>query len=322
MENRGTRQWFWGVLRLQGSVIPGIWPRVLVCGLFGELIAILYDRGYPVSHPSFDKIVPSIVLGLLLVFRTNTAYDRFWEGRKIWGGIINTSRNLARQIWVFVKARTPAEVAQKQQVLQLVTAFTYTTKDHLRRQPPTATVAEVVTPAQFQTLQVVQHPPLEVMFWVNDYLHQQHERGNLNTHQMVSIVSLIDLQVNHLGSCERILKTPLPLAYTIHLRQLLLFYCLALPIQWVETLGFLTGGVTALISFTLLGIEEIGLEIENPFGCDPNDLPLDAMCDGVRQHVNELITLNPQDVQLSFGDPIAAPRSGSFSPLAPEPEQV
>lgn len=322
MEKRGTLQWFWGVIRLQGSVIPGIWPRVLVCGLFGGLISILYDRGLPVSNPSIDKIVPSIVLGLLLVFRTNTAYDRFWEGRKIWGSIINTNRNLARQIWVFVKASTPAEVAQKQHILHLITAFTYTIKQHLRRLPPVDGIADLVTPAQLQKLELVQHPPLEVMFWVNDYLRQQHDRGNLDTYQMMAIVNLIDLQVNNLGSCERILKTPLPLAYTIHLRQLLLFYCLALPIQWVDSLGALTGWVTALISFTLLGIEEIGLEIENPFGSDPNDLPLDAMCDGVRQHVNDLITLNPQDIQLSFGDPIATPRSGSFSPLAPEPEQV
>lgn len=314
MDKRGTRSWFLGIVQIQGSVIPGIWPRVVICGLFGLLISVLYDRGYPVAYSNIDKIVPSIVLGLLLVFRTNTAYDRFWEGRKIWGSIINTNRNLARQIWVFVKTQKGADVSQKQQIMRLVPAFAFATKHHLRRQPPASALPDLLTPVQLQKLQAVQHPPLEIVFWMNDYLQQQHDRGNLGTYQMTEIVRLIDLQVNNLGSAERILKTPLPLAYTIHLRQLLMFYCLSLPIQWVSSLGFLTGWVTALVSFTLLGIEEIGLEIENPFGSDPNDLPLDAMCEGIQQYVEELMALNPQDLQLSLGDPIA--------PLPADPEFV
>ncbi|MEB3273907.1 MAG: bestrophin family protein [Prochlorothrix sp.] len=314
MEKRGTRQWFRGIIQIQGSVIPGIWPRVVICGLFGLFISVLYDRGYPVAYSNIDQIVPSVVLGLLLVFRTNTAYDRFWEGRKIWGSIINTNRNLARQIWVFIKTSSSADVAQKQQILRLISAFTFATKFHLRGLPPEAELTTLVTPAQLQKLQRVQHPPLEVMFWINDYLRQQHDRGAVGTYQMTAMVELINRQVDNLGACERILKTPLPLAYSIHLRQLLMFYCLSLPVQWVSSLGFLTGWVTALVSFTLLGIEEIGLEIENPFGADPNDLPLDAMCEGLRQHVEDLMALNPQDVQLSLGNPIAPP--------SPDPELV
>ena len=101
-----------------------------------------------------------------------------------------------------------------------------------------------------------------------------------------------------MGGCERILKTPMPLAYAIHLKQLLLIYCLLLPFQMVDKLGFWTGAIVALISFTLFGIEEIGLEIENPFGYDANDLPLDAICNTMKRNIEDLITLTPSSSNL------------------------
>ena len=105
--------------------------------------------------------------------------------------------------------------------------------------------------------------------------------------------NLLSSMVDCLGGCERILKTPIPLAYAIHLKQLLLIYCLLLPFQLVKDLGWLTGAIAALVSFTLLGIEEIGIEIENPFGYDRNDLPLDGICSTMQRNIEDLITLTP-----------------------------
>jgi putative membrane protein len=104
---------------------------------------------------------------------------------------------------------------------------------------------------------------------------------------------LINSMIDVLGGCERILKTPIPLAYAIHLKQLLLLYCLALPFQMVNDLAWGTGPVVALISFTLFGIEEIGIEIENPFEHDTNDLPLDSICATMQRNINDLISLSP-----------------------------
>jgi ion channel-forming bestrophin family protein len=95
--------------------------------------------------------------------------------------------------------------------------------------------------------------------------------------------------VDSLGGCERILKTPIPLAYAIHLKQLLLIYCFTLPFQFVNQLEWWTAAVVILVSFTLFGIEAIGLEIENPFGNDPNDLPLDAICANIASNIDALI---------------------------------
>jgi putative membrane protein len=286
-------KWLQGAIQTTGSVVPKILPRVIAFGAFGFLVCLLDRQGLPVSQVGVANIVPGIVLGLLLVFRTNTAYERFWEGRKLWGSIINTTRNLSRNIWVFVEENNPIDRTHKIAILRLLVAFAITTKLHLRQEPLNDEVKDLVSSSQYVKLQAIHHPPLEIAFWVNDYLNKQHQRGKIHIHKMISIVHLLNQLVDYLGSCERILRTPMPWAYSIHLKQLLLLYCLMLPFEIVSTMGWLTGFVSALTSFTLLGIEEIGVEIENPFGRDPNDLPLDSICDNMRRHIEDLITLSP-----------------------------
>jgi putative membrane protein len=110
---------------------------------------------------------------------------------------------------------------------------------------------------------------------------------------MASLQELLNILVDNLGACERILKTPMPLAYAIHLKQLLFLYCFLLPFQIVESLGWWTGLISALVSFTLFGIEAIGLEIENPFGYDENDLPLDTICKTMKRNIDDIISLTP-----------------------------
>jgi len=286
-------KWLQGAIQTTGSVVPKILPRVIAFGVFGFFVYLFDHHGLPVSQVGIANIVPGIVLGLLLVFRTNTAYERFWEGRKLWGSIVNTTRNLSRKIWVFVEESTPIDRTHKIVILRLLVAFAVTTKLYLRQEPLNEEVRNLLSPTQYVTLQGIEHPPLEIVFWVNDYLNKQRQTGKIHIYEMISIVHLLNQLVDYLGSCERILRTPMPLAYSIHLKQLLLLYCLMLPFEIVSTMGWLTGIVSALTSFTLLGIEEIGVEIENPFGRDPNDLPLDSICDNLRRHVEDLITQSP-----------------------------
>lgn len=292
MPTLGKYRWLRELLQIQSSVIPAIFPRVLFCIAFGGLISWLYAFGWPLSRPELGSLVPTLVLGLLLVFRTNTAYDRFWEGRKIWGGIINTVRNTAQHIWVFVEEQAPSERVAKQAILRLVVAFAIATKLHLRNEPVNRELQAFVSIEQYKQLQSSKHPPLEVIFWLKDYLNRQHQQGRLNTYQLNSVVNLLNSLVDYFGGCERILKTPLPAAYSIHLKQLIFIYCLILPFQLVAELGWLTGPSVGLISFTLLGIEEIGIEIENPFGRDPNDLPLDTICQTIAHNIEELSQLD------------------------------
>lgn len=293
--NYNNGQWVAGVLRIRGSVIPNILGRVLFCSLIGFVVALvhyLHPPGIKLYYPSFATISPGLVLSLLLVFRTNTAYERFWEGRKIWGGITNTGRSLARQIWVSVETRTEEEYQEKIEVLRLISAFALAIKLGLRKQSLDELEA-LVSPEKMAVLRTAQNPPLEITVWIDAYVHRQYRKGQLDSNQLAIISTLLNQEIDNCGACDRILQTPMPFAYSIHLRQLVMIYCLMIPFQVVKDLGFLTAFATGFISFTLLGIEEIGLEIENPFGTDPNDLPLDRICESMQRNIEDLIALNP-----------------------------
>jgi ion channel-forming bestrophin family protein len=291
--NSERRKWFKLAATIQGSVLPRIIIKVLCYGGFGLLVSILYAAKMPVSAKALGGLIPSIVLGLLLVFRTNTAYERFWEGRKIWGSIVNDIRNLSRLIWVAIGENSPMDRQEKELALNLLVAFAIATKLHLRSQPVDDSIARLISPLQFAKLQVSGNPPLEIAFWISDYLQLQHERGQISLYQMNQLQNILSGMVDMLGSCERILRTPIPLAYAIHLKQLLLMYCVLLPFQIVEDLKWLTAPSMMLISFTLFGIEAIGVEIENPFGTDPNDLPLDTICTTIQNNINDLTSIEP-----------------------------
>jgi putative membrane protein len=295
------RDWFRDTLKIRGSVIPAVLPRTVVCGLFGLLVSLLHQLEVPVSLPVLASIIPNIVLGLMLVFRTNTAYERFWEGRKLWGGLVNATRNLARQIWVSVLEKDEGDRLDKETALRVLVAFAVATKLHLRQEPVNQELEDLISPSRYFRLKSMNNPPLEVAFWIGDYLQQQHECDRLNVHQLTAMQQLLNIMVDNLGGCERILKTPMPMAYAIHLKQLLLIYCLTLPFQLISDLGWWTGLIVALISFTLFGIEEIGIEIENPFGRDPNDLPLDAICQTMLRNIEDLMSLSPCGATLSTG---------------------
>ena len=286
--------WFKIIFLWKSSVIPAIIPRVIFCGLFGLLISIIHYYYTDVGLPILSSVVPSIVLGLLLVFRTNTAYERFWEGRKLWGSLVNSIRNLARMIWVSVIENSPEDREEKSKILRLLVVFAISTKLHLRGQPINSEIIDLIPEYWYERLREVHNPPLQVALLIGEYLQQEFERNCINSYQLTAMLKLLDIMVDVLGGCERILKTPIPVAYSIHLKQLLLIYCLTLPFQLVTELAWWTAPIVSVISFTVFGIEQIGIEIENPFGLDANDLPLESICQTIQINIEELINFIPR----------------------------
>ncbi len=294
--------WLSMAFTTRGSVIPSIRRRVLLCVMFGLLISLLHTYKYPVFQKSLADTVPAVVLGLLLVFRTNTAYDRFWEGRKAWGNMNNNIRNLVRIVWLGIDERIPEDRERKIAALEMLPAFAIATKLYLRGQPLEPELSKVFSSAQLQQLNAVQNPALQIAFWLGDYLQSEHRRGNIGIYQMNELQRIINSMVDCVGTCERILRTPMPLAYAIHLKQLLLIYCLLLPFKMVGDLGWGTAPVVGLVSFTLFGIEAIGVEIENPFGNDPNDLPLDNICKNIQRTIEDTVNYGhpPESLDLDL----------------------
>lgn len=281
-------------VQMRGSVVKRVLPRSMICGLFAALVVIFSKNGMQMVPPLRDNIIPSIVLGLLLVFRTNTAYDRFWEGRKCWGTITGGTRNLVRRILVAVEERSIEDRDHKVRSIRLLVALSFVTKHHLRGEPLCSEVRSLVGDDRWVQLGSGANVPLEVAFWVGHYLQEQYRKGRLTVYELMGMTEILDNIMGAVSGCERILTTPMPLAYAIHLKQLLLIYCLFLPFQTVRDLEWFAVPVVMIVSFTLLGIEEIGVEIENPFGTDTNDLPLDAICQTVRSSAEDIIRLQSE----------------------------
>ncbi len=288
--------WVQLALRWQGSIAPIVLPGVLLCGGFGFFISLLDYLGIPVSWPGFDIVITNVsynlVLGLLLVFRTNTSYERFWEGRKAWGTITASIRNLGHLIWVSIAETEPTDREKKISTLRLLVAFAVATKLHLRQQAIDSELEALMTPDQFLKLKAVRLTPLQLAVWIGDYLQQQYNRNLVTTNQLTAMNVLVNELLEAITTCERILLTPIPLAYAIYLKRLLLIYCLCLPFQVVDTLHWWTTPIAIILSFVLLGIEEIGTEIENPFGNYANDLPLEEICTIILDNIEDLIAVN------------------------------
>ena len=298
-----NKNWMKLLLTLRGSVIPQVWKRVVVAMIFSAIITIMYKIGLIGIHqPILGSLIPSVVLGLLLVFRTNTSYDRFWEGRKVIGGIIISCRSLSRQIWVNIPEKTPRDTEEKKAAILLLAGFLIGTKLHLRNENIDGKLQSIISQNQYLELKEVNHIPLRIAKWIGDYFRKVYDLNYIDSIQLSSYNQILDSMVKDETACERILNTPIPLAYVIHLKHLLFFYCFALPFQLVAQLSWTTIPAVGIISFALLGIEAIGLEIENPFGYDPNDLPLDKMCDRLLFDIEELFTSDSRKEYLVEGE--------------------
>ena len=244
--------------------------------LFAVIINLAYHQGLPVTYKFTYNLIPSIVLGLLLVFRTNTAYSRFWEGCRAWGTLKISSRILARNISTIISVNSLEEQKEKIYYIQLVPVMMSSIRTHLRNESLDRRGRLILQPEHLEELATVQHQPLRIINWFASYFYRNYQAGKISDKIFTEFSSILDTIVQALGSCERILNTPMPKAYNIHLKHLLLIYCIGLPIQLVSQLNWWVIPLVGITSFALLGIEAIGLEIEDPFGYDPNDLPLDS----------------------------------------------
>lgn len=285
------RNWLKLILDVRASVLAGVLAQILAITAFATLVTVAYYQGISVAadHESIASLIPELVLGLLLVFRTDAAYHRFWDGSGIISDIMDISRGFARSVWVYIDADNEAQVAEKIVHTRMVGLFLASVKQHLRSETVDASMRELLTPGQIRELQQVSHMPIRITQWLSVYLKKIRQQDKLSEMMFVELSKKLDQLTMSMGSCERILTTPLPLPYAIHLKHLLVIYFLLVPFKLVGHLTWGTPLAVGILAFALLGIEEIGLEIENPFGYDANDLPLDQQAQELRADIEEII---------------------------------
>lgn len=272
----------------RGSMARAIGLRALVCAGSALVITLVHYRWHEFESTEKVHALIGTSLSLLLVFRTNASYDRFWEARKLWGAIINETRNLARSTSVLLAA-DDALVAR---IIRLDVAFPYAAMNLLRGKRGLGPVAAELSPAD-AALCDAQHAPLAITRAISHAIAEAQRRGLISDIQQSVLEQNLQQLIDYIGGCERIRRTPLPFAYVVHLRRALAIYCGTLPMALVEHFGWITIPVTFLVAYVLLGIEEIGVEIEEPFGTDDNDLPLDRFCTTIEQNLRALLPAAP-----------------------------
>ncbi|MBA3538190.1 MAG: hypothetical protein H0T79_01040 [Deltaproteobacteria bacterium] len=273
------RRWRSHFFDLRGSMVREIGYRVGLCALTAVAASLLHHYGLPSAMSDKPHLMVGPALALLLVFRTNTANDRYWEGRRLWGGIVNSARNLRRKAAVLI-----AEPATVERLVEWSILFAWATRAHLIDRRAIGESSRLSAEDQAAAL-AAPHIPILAAERLTAIITDAKQRGVLTDVQQVAFDLDVQALVDHLGGCERIDSTPLPFAYAVHLRRALVLYCVSLPFALVSTFGEWSALVTFVIAYILIGIEEIGAEIEGPFGVRYNDLPLDAICTRLQDHL-------------------------------------
>jgi putative membrane protein len=290
-----SRSWF-VTLALGGFALPKIWTRTLLVTGISVAVTVLY-KTVPWAHVSVTATPFSLIgfaLGIFLGFRNTTSYDRFWEGRKLWGSLVNTSRSLARQILGFVEARDEASAAtvreQQVELVHLVIAFVSALRHHLRDHSPWESLEKLLGAGPSDELRADAsdgNVPLAVLQRLGDRLTGARRSGFIDPLHAplleASLTSLTDIQ----GACERIKTTPIPYSYTVLMHRLVALYCGLLPLGITDSIGWATPAVVLLMSYTFFGLDAIGEEVEQPFGTDINDLPLDAITRTIERNLRQ-----------------------------------
>lgn len=280
------RDW-WGITSsFRGTIIKRIWKRVAALVMLTILLIVIQMYlGLSLVIDALGHTLIGVALGLLLVFRNNSSYDRYWEGRKCLGGVIAASRNLVRIGCVY--AGLNGELAKR------VTAYALALKNHLHLQKQPVEFIPYLPETEIRALETSQNFPLLIATSISRLIH-----GSLMDGRIVAVVAgmmerQVDELLNNQAACERILRTPVPFCHAAHTRQLLFIYMVTLPFVLVPKLGWLAIFAVMLIAFGLLGIEEAGIEIEDPFGEDLNDLPVDELCQAIARDTRMIADLPP-----------------------------
>jgi len=271
----------------KSSLMRNLLPTLLVIGAITGGLCFLFLEEIPLSIPEGVNIhaYVGIVLGLVLVFRTNTAYDRWWEGRKLFGALTNHSRNLALKL----NAYLPEDDLATREFFSVTIANFYTAlKEHLRQGVKLEELNLKGMPYEKQVTEV-NHVPNALANSLQTRINQLLKEGVIDGDQYRVVTENASAFVDVLGACERIRKTPIPYSYSMYVKKVIFLYLISLPFSIINSLGYWAIPMVMFTCYVLSGLELIGEEIEDPFGLDANDLDTDGMAKNIKGNIHEIL---------------------------------
>jgi len=287
MVQYNPKDWLTFIFRFHKSdTFRQLFPMMIFIGIYTGIIGYLEIEFWKLSDDSHVKNITimhgmlGFVISLLLAYRTNTAYDRWWEGRKLWGSLVNNSRNLTIKLSAIL-----TDSKDKNYFKKMIPNYATILGNHLRDEETAMMLFEGLD----LELDHHKHRPNQVAKMLFHKINELHKSGKISGDQLIIINTELQSFTDVCGACERIKNTPIPYSYSAFIKKFIFFYVMTLPFGYVFSLGYYTIPVVIFIFYVLASLELIAEEIEDPFGGDANDLPTAKIASNIKKHVEELL---------------------------------
>lgn len=294
MISYNTKDWFTFIFKFhKADTFRKLFALIIAISIYSGIIAWLEIYYWKLSELSEVKNIPILhsllgfAISMLLVFRTNTAYERWWEGRKLWGGLVNSSRNLALKLSAML---APEETEMRSFFRKIIPAYAYALHNHLHKEQTRVELFEGEEHKHiFREIDPAKHIPNQVALLMYRHIQQLYETKKISGEQLLFLNSELQSFTDICGACERIKNTPIPFSYSVFIKKFIFFYIMTLPFGYVFQLGFYVVPVVAFVFYVMASLELIAEEIEDPFGGDENDVPTSLLAKNIHRHVAEII---------------------------------
>lgn len=285
---RKKHNWFLMLFVWQGSVLKDILPRLLFLFVLSILVLIfkgqIFNYKIPLNPAPFTLV--GIALAIFLGFCNSTAYDRYWEGRKLWGALLIDCRSLTRQ--AISLTGLPTDSVDVRKFTSLLVALSHSLRHQLRGSDSSMEMARLLPQDLAKELSRTRYQPVLLLTEMGVWVKKMVNEGKLDSITQTAIDQNLDKVSGIVGGCERIASNPIPYAYSVLLHRTVYVYCLLLPFGLVDSTGWMMPVLVLFISYTFIALEAIVREIEDPFGTEPNDLPLTTICETIENSLLEM----------------------------------
>lgn len=288
--------WLQLLFTWKGSVLQRIAGR-----LFAVLVVAVVIEGVELNLPGgvSPNLTPlpfsliGLALSIFLGFRNNTSYDRFWEGRKLWGRMVNANRTWARQVLSYVDAGPEPITPRQDRWVRAMIAYVDAFRAWLRNEDAAAAAKPNLPDEWYEHVAASSNPPIRILQELGAEVAAAGRDGGLDAFHVPMLEATLTEITGIQGGCERIKNTPIPFAYTTLMHRIVAAYCFALPLGIASAVGVMTPVVVLFVSYAFLGLDAIGEEIEEPFGRDANDLPLSQLSQVMRRDALSALGVSP-----------------------------
>ena len=287
MTSYNPKDWISFIFQLsKADTFRKLIPMMVIIGIYSGIIAYLEIEYWrlpldsPIKNISVMHGMLGFVISLLLAYRTNTAYDRWWEGRKMWGSLVNSSRNLALKLAVIL-----IEYNDRVYFKKMIPGYASILHKHLND----SEIAKQLFDDVDLEIDNHKHKPNQIAKMLFQKVNNLYVSKKITGEQLIILNNELQSLTDICGACERIKNTPIPYSYSAFIKKFIFIYVLTLPFAYVFILGYYVIPVVVFIFYVLASLELIAEEIEDPFGGDANDLPTKKIASNIKKHIEELL---------------------------------